>query len=76
MAVERSLIRGLCNDFIVVDGRIQPYRPTIEEVVRICDRREGVGGDELLVIEPPRADSVEIFRPDLSNQKKHTITII
>ena len=63
-------MHGLRNDFIVVDGRTQPYRPSIEEIVRICDRREGVGGDELLIIDPPRAGSadaaafVRIFNPD------------
>ena len=63
-------MHGLRNDFIVMDGRIQPYRPSVEEIVRICDRRAGVGGDELLVIDPPRAGSadaaafVRIFNPD------------
>ena len=63
-------MHGLRNDFIVVDGRTQPYRPSIEEIVQICDRREGVGGDELLIIEPPIAGSaraaafVRIFNPD------------
>jgi diaminopimelate epimerase len=58
------------RDFIVVDGRNQPYRPSAEEIVRICDRRQGVGADELLIIGPPRAGSVEaaafvrIFNPD------------
>ena len=79
--MEEALIRfgrpfvkmhGLRNDFIIVDGRKQPYRPSVEEIVRICDRREGVGGDELVVVEGPRskeAASVEsvfvrIFNPD------------
>ena len=63
-------MHGLRNDFIVVDGRNQPYRPSAEEIVRICDRRQGVGADELLIIGPPRAGSVEaaafvrIFNPD------------
>ena len=63
-------MHGLRNDFIVVDGRRQPYKPSVDEVVRHCDRREGVGGDELLIIDPPRAGSVEavafvrIFNPD------------
>jgi diaminopimelate epimerase len=63
-------MHGLRNDFIIVDGRIQPYRPSVEEIVWICDRREGVGGDELLIIEPSRAGSedaaafVRIFNPD------------
>lgn len=70
----RPFIRmhGLNNDFVIVDGRDQPYRPSVEEIVRICDRHEGVGGDELLVLETPRngpeiADAyafVRIFNPD------------
>jgi len=63
-------MHGLRNDFIVVDGRNLPYRPSAEEIVRICDRRQGVGADELLIIDPPRTGSVEaaafvrIFNPD------------
>ena len=65
-------MHGLHNDFIIVDGRRQPYRPSAEEVIRICDRREGVGGDELLIINPPgtmseSADTyafVQILNPD------------
>jgi diaminopimelate epimerase len=65
-------MHGLSNDFVIVDGRDQPYRPSVEEIVRICDRHEGVGGDELLVLEPPRSGPetarayafVRIFNPD------------
>ncbi len=65
-------MHGLRNDFIIVDGRREPYRLSAEEVNRICDRREGVGGDELLIVNPPRSvpgsdDAyafVRIFNPD------------
>ena len=63
-------MHGLRNDFVVVDGRRQPYKPSVEEIVRICDRREGVGGDELLIIDAPKpgatdaAAFVRIFNPD------------
>jgi len=61
-------MHGLRNDFIIVDGRRQPYQPTSEEIVRICDRREGVGGDQLLIVAPPRHGSayafLRIFNPD------------
>ena len=63
-------MHGLRNDFIVVDGRRHPYRPSHEEIVRICDRREGIGADELLIIcapKPGAADAaafVRIFNPD------------
>ena len=65
-------MQGLRNDFIIVDGRQDPYQPSAEEIVRICDRREGVGGDELVIVDPPRTESevadvdafVRIFNPD------------
>jgi diaminopimelate epimerase len=65
-------MHGLRNDFVIVDGRDQPYLPAAEEIVRICDRREGVGADELLILEPARGQSetsaayafVRIFNPD------------
>ena len=65
-------MHGLRNDFIIVDGRQEPCRPTPEEIVRICDRHEGVGGDELLIVDPPRTGPesaetyafVRIFNPD------------
>lgn len=48
-------MQGLQNHFVIVDGRETAYRPTIEESVQICDVTIGVGGDQLLVIEPPTA---------------------
>jgi diaminopimelate epimerase len=65
-------MHGLRNDFIIVDGRRKPFRPSVGEIVRICDRHEGVGGDELIIVEPPRGGSagvagyafVRIFNPD------------
>jgi len=65
-------MHGLRNDFVIVDGRHQPYLPAAEEVARTCDRREGVGGDELLVIEHPASGAatgdayafLRIFNPD------------
>jgi diaminopimelate epimerase len=65
-------MHGLRNDFIIVDARRASYRPAPEEVIRICDRREGVGADELLIVNPPRTGPqregayafVRIFNPD------------
>ncbi len=65
-------MHGLRNDFIIVDGRREPYRPSAEEIIRICNRREGVGADELLIVNPPRSESeaddvyafVRIINPD------------
>ncbi len=54
-------MHGLRNDFVIVDGREKPYTPSVAEIVRICDRREGVGGDQLLVVEPPQSDGPHAF---------------
>jgi diaminopimelate epimerase len=54
-------MHGLRNDFVIVDGREKPYTPCVEGIVRICDRREGVGGDQLLVVEPPQSDGPHAF---------------
>ncbi len=64
-------MHGLRNDFIIVDSRQHLYTPSAEEIIRICDRRAGVGGDELVIVYAPRSESttdayafVCIFNPD------------
>jgi len=46
-------MHGLRNHFVITDGRGEAYRPTVEEIVRICDAGVGVGGDQLVVLEAP-----------------------
>lgn len=67
----RSFIKmqGLRNHFVIVDGRAQPFAPDAGEIIRICDPCSGVGGEQLLVIEPPSTTSgayarVRIYNPD------------
>jgi diaminopimelate epimerase len=48
-------MHGLCNHFVIVDGRSDPWRPAKNEVVRLCDARCGVGADQVVVIERPSA---------------------
>jgi diaminopimelate epimerase len=45
-------MHGLGNDFVVVDARQQPWRPSPAVARRIADRRIGVGCDQILIIEP------------------------
>lgn len=52
-------MHGLGNDFVVVDGREEPFRPSHEEIRWVCDRHVGVGGDQLLVIEQPSTSSAD-----------------
>jgi diaminopimelate epimerase len=42
-------MQGLGNDFIVIEG---PDKPDTAEVVRLCDRRFGVGADGVLLVSP------------------------
>jgi diaminopimelate epimerase len=46
---EFTKMQGLGNDFIVLEG---PDKPDSEAVVRLCDRRFGVGADGVLVVSP------------------------
>ncbi len=54
-------MHGLRNDFVMVDGRKQSYLPSREEIIRICDRHEGIGADELLIVEPPKTLNTYAF---------------
>ena len=54
-------MHGLRNDFVIVDGRETPYAPCVEEIIHICDRHEGIGADELLVIGPPISGNAYAF---------------
>lgn len=54
-------MHGLGNDFVVLDGREHVLPPLSGAVVaRIADRREGVGCDQLIVLEETRASTAEL----------------
>jgi len=61
-------MHGLRNDFVIVDGRQDPFHLSINEIIQICDRHQGVGADELLIVEPPRTPEtyafIRIINPD------------
>jgi diaminopimelate epimerase len=46
-------MHGLRNHFIIVDGRVDPWRPAPEEALRLCDPQAGVGADQIVVVEKP-----------------------
>ena len=54
-------MHGLRNHFVITDAREEPYRPDDQEVVRICDPESGVGGDQLIIIEPARDSAADVF---------------
>lgn len=54
---------GAGNDFVVVDARTRPFTPDAALVRRIADRRNGVGCDQLLVIDPvPAGEATFAYR--------------
>ena len=54
-------MHGLENHFVIVDGREEPYRPDDAEIIRICNPKTGVGGDQLIIIEPPKDSGADAF---------------
>lgn len=54
-------MHGAGNDFVIVDGRSLPWPADREKARRITDRRTGVGGDELIIIEKPRDPAAAAF---------------
>src|SRR6266498_822643 len=55
-------MHGLGNDFVIVDARPEtgnaPFDVTPSLALSICDRRTGVGCDQLIVLEP--SDSADL----------------
>jgi len=54
-------MNGLGNDFVIVDGRESGQRFTTGAVQKIGDRVSGVGFDQMIVMERPKADGVDVF---------------
>ncbi len=52
-------MNGLGNDFVVVEARSAPFRPSADEAKAIADRASGVGCDQLIAIEP--SDQADAF---------------
>ena len=54
---ERAFVKmhGLRNHFVIFDRRTDRRAFCRQDIVRICDVEIGVGGDQLLTIEPPSA---------------------
>ena len=52
---ERAFVKmhGLRNHFVIFDRRSDRRAFRRKDIVRICDAQIGVGGDQLLTIEPP-----------------------
>src|SRR5260221_4977096 len=54
-------MHGLGNDFVVLDHRRHELAVTAALARALADRRTGIGYDQLILIEPPRAAAAQAF---------------
>ncbi len=68
MRIDFTKMHGLGNDVIVLDRRDQEFDLSTELISHLCDRKKGVGCDQLMVIETSEAEGIvanyRIFNPD------------
>ena len=51
-------MHGLGNDFVVIDARQKPFKPSASQAMWLANRRLGIGCDQLIVLEPSRRANV------------------
>jgi diaminopimelate epimerase len=54
-----SKMHGLGNDFVVIDATQTPFQPSVAWLQTLCDRRFGVGCDQVLVVDPSPAEGID-----------------
>ncbi|MEP9387281.1 diaminopimelate epimerase [Mesorhizobium sp. KR9-304] len=59
-SAERPFVKmhGLRNHFVIFDRRADRRAFRRDDIVRICDAQVGVGGDQLVTIEPPSREGI------------------
>ena len=58
MRLEFAKMHGLGNDFVVVESLRAPFALSAAQIRAIADRHEGVGCDQLLVVERARREDL------------------
>lgn len=66
-------MHGLGNDFVVFDGRAESVALDADQVRALADRRRGIGCDQVVVMEPPRVDTADVFMR-LFNSDGHEVS--
>lgn len=61
MGLSFAKMEGAGNDFVVLTREDEPWDPSPGLVVALCDRREGIGADGLVVMHRSGADANEAF---------------
>ncbi|MBL8711578.1 MAG: diaminopimelate epimerase [Alphaproteobacteria bacterium] len=54
-------MHGLGNDFAIFDGRSAALSILPETIIKIGDRRTGIGFDQMVIIDPPRSPGTDAF---------------
>lgn len=54
-------MNGLGNDFVVLDARAQKIALSPQQIIAISDRANGIGCDQLIVMEPDTIEGVDVF---------------
>ena len=70
MTIAFAKMHGLGNDFVIVDARRRSLEPAPDRIVRLAERRTGIGFDQLILLEPDTgaADvAMRIFNRDGSS---------
>lgn len=68
MGIRFHKMHGLGNDFIIIDDRSDPFEINSAGIVSLCDRRFGIGCDQLVIIQeadiPQASVRARFFNPD------------
>ena len=57
MKLKFAKMHGLGNDFAVIDAINQPFEPRPELVRRWADRFDGIGFDQMLIVDSPQSEA-------------------
>ncbi|MCE9641450.1 MAG: diaminopimelate epimerase [Betaproteobacteria bacterium] len=61
MRLKFTKMEGLGNDFVVIDATCAPIALSRDQLQRIADRHFGIGCDQILQVEKPRAPDTDFY---------------